>query len=75
MIMIKYGRGQEKKHKLLELYKQLDDEIKKAFFKYDFDDELQKINDAFTNWRYCYEYDSIQVYSGFVFDLCETLEK
>lgn len=76
MIMIKFGKEAGKKHKLLELYEQLDDkEIKECLPQYNFDDELQKINDAFTVCRYSYEYESLQVYMGFIFDLCDVLEK
>ena len=77
MIMIKTGEKSIKKHELLELYDLLDIEtIEKSLLKkYDFKEELQKISDSFVTWRYCYECDTIVINRGFVFELCNDLEK
>lgn len=77
MIMIKTGEKSIKKHKLLELYDLLNIEtIEKSLLKkYDFKEELQKISDSFVTWRYCYEYDTIVINRGFVFELCNVSEK
>ena len=75
MIMIKTGEKSIKKHKLLELYDLLGIEtIEKSLSKYDFRDELQKISCSFITWRYCYEYGTIVINRGFVFELCNVLE-
>ena len=76
MIMIKTGSKSIKKHELLELYDLLGIEtIKNSLLKYDFREELQKISDSFVTWRYCYEYGTIAINRGFVFELCNILEK
>ena len=76
MIMIKTGERTIKKHKLLELYDLLDiEKIEESLLKYNFREELQKISDSFVTWRYCYEYDRIVINRGFVFELCNVLEK
>lgn len=76
MIMIRTGKKSIKKHKLLELYDLLGIEaIEKSLLKYDIREELKKISDSFVTWRYCYEYDTIVINRGFVFELCNVLEK
>ncbi len=76
MLIIKTKHKIIKGHKLLELYNLLCDEtIEKNMSKYDFVNELEKISNSFVEWRYCYEYDSMTINRGFVFDLCATLEK
>lgn len=76
MLMIKTNTKAIKEHKLLELYNLLGNEaIKNSMSKYNFINELEKISDSFIIWRYCYEYGSLTINRGFVFDLCSTLEK
>ena len=42
---------------------------------FEFEKELEKINNAFVNWRYIYESDESTIYNGFVNTLCEVLEE
>ena len=63
-------------HELIDLYnKNNNDRIKEKMGNYNFDEELAKINDAFREWRYCYEYDQLCINSRFLYDLCKTLEE
>ncbi len=76
MIMIKTGKLPDNQHKFVELYKRLDDkEIKKQLPSFDLDEELKKINTSFKVWRYCFQYDSLEINSGFIFALCKVLEE
>jgi hypothetical protein len=50
------------------------DKLKNNLLEYDIDKELNEIDNAFTVWRYSYEYDSLKINSKFLFQLCDELE-
>lgn len=75
MIIIKTGKKKIEGHKLFELFNLLDNKkIEDKLLDYNFIEELQKISNAFVDWRYCYEYNTMTINRGFVFDLCKVLE-
>ena len=63
-------------HELVDLYSKIhNDRIKEKMDNYNFDEELAKINDAFKEWRYCYESEQLCINSGFLYNLCDVLEE
>lgn len=65
-----------KGHELVSLYNQIQNiNIKAKMINYNFDEELNKINDSFEKWRYCYESKQLIIYTGFLYDLCKVLEE
>lgn len=49
--------------------------LEKMLLKYELDNEILKIDDAFKKWRYSYEYSELTINTGFLNDLCDVLEK
>ncbi len=64
-------------HSLIKLVKKSNSclEIRKKLNNYDFNEELEKINNAFVEWRYTYERDKMIINNGFLNDFCNTLEE
>ena len=50
-------------------------EVKNKLNNYSFDEELEKIDNSFTEWRYCYEKDTLTINRGFVNEFCNALEE
>lgn len=49
--------------------------LEKSFIKYNLENEISQIDNAFQVWRYSYEYDQLTINSGFLNDLCQLLEQ
>ena len=64
-------------HRIKDLVKEADifEELKLMLNKYNLEDEINKISNAFIEWRYIYEINEATIFSGFLNDLCDTLEK
>lgn len=64
-------------HSLKKLLKKanLAIEVKNKLNKYSFDEELEKIDNSFSEWRYCYEKDTLTINRSFVNEFCNTLEE
>lgn len=50
-------------------------DVKKKLINYDFEEELDKIDNSFAEWRYCYEKDTLTANCGFINDFCNVLEE
>ena len=63
-------------HELADLYKEIKSaDIDRKLVGYNIEDELNKINDSFIKWRYCYESNSLCIHISFLFDFCKALEE
>lgn len=51
------------------------EDLKKKLIKYNFEEEILKIDSAFQDWRYSYEHDQLVINTAFVNDLCSLLEE
>lgn len=65
-----------KGHLIDELVKkaELSDILTNNLSEYNISKELSEIDNAFTIWRYSYEYGSLKINSKFLFQLCDELE-
>lgn len=66
-----------KEHSIKKLINQADigRELKRNLNNFDFNVEIEKIDNAFIEWRYVYEYNEKTINNGFLIELCDTLEK
>ncbi len=67
----------QKGHKISYLIKEsgIEEILEKELVKYNLKNEIAKIDNAFQIWQYSYEYDNLTINSGFLNDLCQSLEK
>ncbi len=76
-IIIINKKSLQKGHKISNLIREsgIKEILEKEFIKYNLENEITKIDDAFQVWRYSYEYDQLTINNGFLNDLCQLLEK